>query len=228
VTQIWAQLDAARVTLETSQRQQASAEVAFEGVSLEQTVGTRTQLDVLDAEQEVLNARLTVLNAQREVSAATFNLLSTIGVFDADGIQLNVDRYEPDSNLNAISYDGLAKAADEYVPEFVQEIGRQVPDLVSDAAGFPVALVNGVDNRFEMSEAFEDLGDKLGEAANSGKELVDKATFFEPTYNPARDQDPSEIITEPVNPPSNPPYDALLDGDNDGEIDENYRSELNK
>lgn len=224
ITQIWAQLDAARVTLETSQRQEASAEVAFEGVSLEQTVGTRTQLDVLDAEQEVLNARLTVLNAQRELHAATFNLLSTIGVFDAEGIQLTVDRYEPDSNLNAVTYDGLAKAADQYVPEFAQKIGRQVPNIVNDAVGVSVLLIEQSD----VGESLDSLGDVVGETVNDGKELLDRATFITPTYDPVRNEISSEIITEPIIPPSNPPYDPVLDADNDGDIDENYRSKLNK
>ena len=90
IAQVWAQMQAARQIVETSSRQVAAAEVAFEGVTLEQQVGTRTQLDVLDAEQETLNARLNLINAERDLDAAIFQLLSVIGVFDADGITLPI------------------------------------------------------------------------------------------------------------------------------------------
>jgi len=94
VTQIWAQLTAARASLEAAKRQVSAAQLAFEGVTLEQTVGTRDQLDVLNAEQETLNAQLSVIEAERNVSVATYQLLSTIGVFDAVGIRLPVNGYD--------------------------------------------------------------------------------------------------------------------------------------
>ena len=119
VTQIWAQLTAARASLEAAKRQVSAAELAFEGVTLEQTVGTRDQLDVLNAEQETLNAQLSVIEAQRNVSVATYQLLSTIGVFDAEGIRLPVNGYDPNENLELIRYQGLSEKLDQYAPSFV-------------------------------------------------------------------------------------------------------------
>ena len=107
VRQIWAQLEAAQQALKSSRLQIEAAKVAFEGVELEQSVGTRTTLDVLDSEQEVLNAKLSYIDAKRNLDAATFQLLTVLGVFDAQGIHLPVDFYDPKENLDNIKDDGL-------------------------------------------------------------------------------------------------------------------------
>ncbi|MEM7730577.1 MAG: TolC family outer membrane protein, partial [Pseudomonadota bacterium] len=117
VAQVWAQLEAARRILDSSERQVDAAEIAFEGVRLEQEVGTRTQLDVLDAEQETLEARLTLLDAQRALDVAGFQLLATIGVFDVDGLALSVTQYDPDAYLADIVDDGLKRAVEPLIPD---------------------------------------------------------------------------------------------------------------
>lgn len=127
VTQIWAQLTAARASLRAAKRQVSAADIAFEGVTLEQSVGTRDQLDVLNAEQETLNAQLSVIEAERNVSVATFQLLSTLGVFDAQGIRLPVNGYAPNDNLDVIRYQGLTEKMDRYAPGFVKRLGRKMP-----------------------------------------------------------------------------------------------------
>ena len=76
---LWAQLNASKSVLQSSKKQVLSAEIAFEGVELEQQVGTRNTLDVLDAEQELLNAKLSVVLAERNVNLATYQLLTTMG-----------------------------------------------------------------------------------------------------------------------------------------------------
>lgn len=128
VTQIWAQLKAARASLDAAKRQVSAANLAFDGVTLEQSVGTRDQLDVLNAEQETLNAQLSVIEAERNVSAATFQLLSTIGVFDAQGIGLPVEGYAPSNNLELIRYQGLTEKIDRYAPGFIKRLDRKMPE----------------------------------------------------------------------------------------------------
>lgn len=127
VTQIWAQLSAARASLVAAKRQVSAANLAFEGVTLEQSVGTRDQLDVLNAEQETLNAQLSVVEAERNVNVATYQLLSTLGVFDAQGIRLPVEGYAPTENLDLIRYQGLTEKLDRYAPGFVKRLDRNLP-----------------------------------------------------------------------------------------------------
>lgn len=114
IAQIWAQLDAAKQSLVASQKQLSAAELAFEGVVLEQSVATRTQLDVLNAEQEVLNAKLNVINAQRSLDGVMFQLLATIGVFDVQGLSLTTDRYDPSENLKSVRDSGLDQLLDKF------------------------------------------------------------------------------------------------------------------
>ena len=173
VSQVWAQLRAARRSLMASKQQVAAAEVAFEGVKLEQQVGTRDTLDVLNAEQELLNAKLSVVNAERTVDATVYQLLSIIGGFDADSISLPIDQYDPSDNLNMVKNDGLQKAVDRFVPHAVKKIAPQIPNIANDIIGFaannPVA-----DNVKVFGAGVIELGGTLGE---TGKNAVDVITL---------------------------------------------------
>ena len=57
VTQAWGQLEAAKAQIEATKAQVAAAEIALNGVREEARVGQRTTLDVLNAQQELVNAR---------------------------------------------------------------------------------------------------------------------------------------------------------------------------
>ncbi len=120
VEQLWAQLEASKRSVIASQQQVDSARVAFEGVVLEQQVGTRTTLDVLDAEQEALSAQLALLDAQRSLNISTFQLLETLGVFEARALQLPTDYYNPAQNHENVKYWGLKQTADKFIPKSVQ------------------------------------------------------------------------------------------------------------
>lgn len=205
ITQIWAQLNAAREVLKAARTQVSSADVAFEGVTLEQTVGTRTQLDVLNAEQEVLNARLSVVNAERELDSATFRLLSTIGVFDAEGIQLPVDGYAPAENLAAISYDGFTEAVDRYVPEAFQKIGSQLPDVAGDVVNATGAVIETA----QIDHAAEAVIGLSGDVLAGTKYVVDGVTGQKPRLDSRLNDPDGIIVTEPVRPIEDDPLGAL-------------------
>ena len=133
VTQLWAQLDAAKRTLKASQSQVQAAKIAFEGVELENSVGTRTTLDVLNAEQELLNAELSQIQAAAGVETATFQLLAVMGGFDATALQLSVDVYDPAENLDGIRSDPFRQVIDEYLPTSVKNSVKNLSDrLESD------------------------------------------------------------------------------------------------
>ena len=105
VAEVWAQIEAARASVTAARTQVASAEIAFEGVELEQQVGTRTALDVLDAEQELADARLSLVDTERAENAATFQLLALLGAFDADSLQLPVDLYDAGAHFRRVRLD---------------------------------------------------------------------------------------------------------------------------
>ncbi|HSF95891.1 MAG TPA: TolC family outer membrane protein [Thermohalobaculum sp.] len=75
----WANLEVARASIRAGKLEVAAAQLAFEGVREEAKVGARTTLDVLDAEQEVLNARANLVSARRDEYVAAYSLLASIG-----------------------------------------------------------------------------------------------------------------------------------------------------
>jgi outer membrane protein len=65
------------------------------GVIEEQKVGQQTTLDVLNAQQELLNARLLQVKAQHDRVIASYSLLAAIGMLSAERLNLAVAAYDP-------------------------------------------------------------------------------------------------------------------------------------
>ena len=79
VAQAWYSTIAAEQAIEASSLQVEAAEIAYEGAQEELSVGTRTTLDVLDQEQQLLEARLGLINAERDAYVAAHQLLRAMG-----------------------------------------------------------------------------------------------------------------------------------------------------
>jgi outer membrane protein len=91
----WAAWQASRAVVESSQSAVEARELAFEGVSREGEVGLRTTLDVLDAEQEALSARLNLVTAQRDEYVAAHQLLAAMGMMNVEYLGVPVAAYDP-------------------------------------------------------------------------------------------------------------------------------------
>ncbi len=102
VANAWSGYDSARAQIVSTSEQVRANEIAFEGVEEEARVGLRTTLDVLDAEQELLNARLTLVQAERDAYVAAFRLLQAVGRLTAEELGLGVEGYDPGVNLSEI------------------------------------------------------------------------------------------------------------------------------
>jgi TolC family type I secretion outer membrane protein len=98
----WQALTTARASIVSRQAQVRASEIALEGVRQEATVGARTTIDVLDAEQELLDARVSVVQAQRDELVAAFQVLSAIGQLGARQLDLPVQAYDVDVNYRAV------------------------------------------------------------------------------------------------------------------------------
>ena len=98
----WADLVSARARITSLQSGVEAQEVAFEGVQQEAQVGSRTVLDVLDAEQELLDARVNLVRAQRDLIVAGYTLLSATGQLTAIDLGLSVDHYDPTRNFDEV------------------------------------------------------------------------------------------------------------------------------
>jgi TolC family type I secretion outer membrane protein len=90
----WEALTTSRAGIRSRQSQVDAAEVALEGVRQEAAVGARTSLDILDAEQELLDARVGLVRAQRDQIVATFQILAATGQLTARQLALPVEYYD--------------------------------------------------------------------------------------------------------------------------------------
>ncbi|MGE3143107.1 MAG: TolC family protein, partial [Hyphomonadaceae bacterium] len=98
----WNEYRAAQHLEASSQAQLEASELAYRGVEAERAVGLRTTLDVLNAQQELLDARLAVANAGRDSYVAAHALLQAIGRLDADMLGVNVPLYDPAQHAHAV------------------------------------------------------------------------------------------------------------------------------
>lgn len=94
VVQTWGQLEAAKANIEATQAQVQAAEIALNGVREEARVGQRTTLDVLNAQQELVNARVALVGAQRDRVVASYALLSAVGRLSPRTLGLHVPVYD--------------------------------------------------------------------------------------------------------------------------------------
>ena len=98
VTQAWEALNTARAEIQSRRDEVRAAEIALEGVRQESIVGARTTLDVLDAEQELLDARVALVVAERDEFVASFELAAAVGGLTAANLELPVELYDPEAH----------------------------------------------------------------------------------------------------------------------------------
>jgi outer membrane protein len=95
VVQSWSRLEAAKANIEATQAQVQASEIALNGVREEARVGQRTTLDVLNAQQELVNARVQLVTAQRDRVVASYQLLADVGRLSPQVLGLHVPTYNP-------------------------------------------------------------------------------------------------------------------------------------
>ena len=95
-------LEVARASRDASDRQVRAATAAFEGIREEATLGARTTLDVLNAEQELLDARANLISAMVDETVASYAVLSSMGLLTAQHLGLNVQVYDPAAYYNLV------------------------------------------------------------------------------------------------------------------------------
>ena len=92
----------ARASIEAGRQQVRAADVAFRGVREEAQLGARTTLDVLNAEQELLDARANLISSQVDELSAGYTLLAAMGELTAQKLKLKVRIYDPAGYYNMV------------------------------------------------------------------------------------------------------------------------------
>ncbi len=101
-TQAWEALITTRSNLVAREKEIEANEIALEGVKQEAIFGSRTVLDVLDAEQELLDSRVTYITVQRNEYVAAYQLLSAVGGLTAAKLQLAAKLYDPTAHYDKV------------------------------------------------------------------------------------------------------------------------------
>ena len=99
----FASWQAANAVAESSLVAVSASRLSLEGVRAENSVGTRTILDILNAEQELLNAQVQLVTARRDAYVAGFTLLASMGRAEAEDLGLDGGAlYDPDANYERV------------------------------------------------------------------------------------------------------------------------------
>ncbi len=126
VADAYARFQAATASLRASTEQVRASQVAFDGIREEATLGARTTLDVLNAQQDLLNAQLTEVGSRTERSRAAYDLLQAQGLLTAERLGLAVQIYDPTLYYN------LVKRAPAQVSKQSKDLDRVLKALRRD------------------------------------------------------------------------------------------------
>ncbi len=94
----WSQLQAARAQLVSDKTQVDANQTALSGVREEEKVGQRTLLDVLNAEQELLNSQVTLETTRRNLIVAAYSVIGAVGRLDALTLGTASQVYDPEEH----------------------------------------------------------------------------------------------------------------------------------
>jgi outer membrane protein len=102
VISAWETYGAAKATIESTRSQVRSNRVALEGVQREAVVGSRTTLDVLNAEQTLLNSRVTLVQNLANLVIASYQVAQGVGRLSARDLNLQVPLYDDTAYYKAV------------------------------------------------------------------------------------------------------------------------------
>ena len=101
-TRAWERLVTAQASIVSLDKKVEASNIALEGVGREADVGSRTVLDVLNAEQELLQARVDLVSSERDFSVAAYEVKSAIGDLTARNLGLDVVVFDPAEHYNKV------------------------------------------------------------------------------------------------------------------------------
>ncbi|MGB8275774.1 MAG: TolC family outer membrane protein [Alphaproteobacteria bacterium] len=101
-TQAWNALETARAQSKSFEAQIRANEIALEGVRQEATVGSRTVLDILNAEQELLDSKVNHVRSRRDALVAGWQLKAAVGQLTAKALDLPVEYYDVEKHYEEV------------------------------------------------------------------------------------------------------------------------------
>lgn len=125
VGESWANIDVARAQIRAIDEQITAAQQAYDGVREEASLGARTTLDVLDAEQSLLEARADKITAEVNLQLAHYQLLAAMGRLTVEHLNLGIPTYDPSQYYNAVRDAPYTSKQGERLDRVLRAIGRE-------------------------------------------------------------------------------------------------------
>ena len=102
VVTAWGQLVAGKAQVQSAQAQVTASEIALNGVREEAKAGQRTTLDVLNAQQALVNARVALVTAQHDRVVASYSVLNMVGRLSPQVLKLPTVTYDPSVHYHQV------------------------------------------------------------------------------------------------------------------------------
>ncbi len=124
VANAWSGLQVAGASITANAAQIDAAQKAFDGVSEEASLGSRTTLDVLNAEQDLLAARSAKLEAEANRYIGVYQLLSVMGQLTAEKLNLGIPTYDVEAYAAAVKAAPLTSARGAALDKIMSKIAN--------------------------------------------------------------------------------------------------------
>jgi outer membrane protein len=98
----WGQLVAGKAQVASAQSQVTASEIALNGVREEAKAGQRTTLDILNAQQALVNARVALVTAQHDRVVASYSVLNSVGRLSPQVLKLATSVYDPSVHYHQV------------------------------------------------------------------------------------------------------------------------------
>lgn len=123
----WSMLTVFRASSEATATSVRAQRVAYQGVKEEAELGASTTLDVLEAEQDLLDAQVSAIQARIDSEGAVYSLLSAMGLLTVEHLRLNVPVYDPAAYYNAVKTapTRLVSPEGDKLDRVLKSLGRQ-------------------------------------------------------------------------------------------------------
>jgi outer membrane protein len=119
----WANLAVSSASIEATDQQIRAAQTAFDGVREEADAGARTTLDVLDAEQELLDARNARLEAEAQRYVSVYRVLQAMGLLTVDHLRLGIPTYDAGAYYETVKTAPTHSAQSKKLDRILEKIG---------------------------------------------------------------------------------------------------------
>ena len=124
VGRAWANLAVAAASIEAGDQQIRASQAAYDGVKEEADLGSRTTLDVLNAEQTLLDARASRLQAEANLYVGQYTLLSAMGLLTVDHLNLGIPSFDPEVYYNAVKNAPATSAQGAKLDRILKSLGN--------------------------------------------------------------------------------------------------------